>query len=800
MTFRIPPRLIVVALVLPLFAAASIARAQAPRQPPAPPAPERFDGYQHLRVRVESVRDLRTLASLGAIEAACHGAGIGPSDFIVPPGAAALLDAAGIAYSVLNPNIQHAIDAERAAYDRARAAADAAGAWDLGAAGLRGPDWFSTYHPYDEISDFINALVQAYPALASRFSVGPSLQQRDIFGIRLRAGPPGDRPQVLLNSMQHAREWAAGSSTLWIARTLLAGYGSDPDATRLLDSFEFLIVPVVNPDGYVFSWTTTRLWRKNRRDNGNGTFGVDTNRNWGFQWGGEGSSGTTSSETYRGPAPFSEPETQALRDFVLANPRILLHVDVHTFSQFMLSPWGWTGALHPDQSLYATLNAGMKAAAESVAGSLFSAGPSYITIYPASGVMPDWVAGAAARLSWTYELRDRGEFGFVLPPEQIVPTAQEAWAAVRWASLWLLDHSLFISFAEGDPASVRAGTSTAIDFDVRRAALDPDPDSVRLYWRRGRAAPFQQAPLSTLAPGSFRATINPGPCNSVVQFFIEASTTSGLPVSYPAAGAAAPIEAVVRQFSPAFADDAEIDRGWSLGVPGDTATAGQWVRGNPVGTSAQPEDAHSGLNCFFTGQGVPGGQPGAADVDNGFTTLLSPAINLAGAADARVSYWRWYVNNTQGNYTRDDVLTVQVSADNGATWTDAEIVGPNGLGTQGGWEFASWYLSRLSPPVSPSAAVRLRFIAADIGTQQILEAAVDDVLVEAIACAGAPCPGDWDRDGAVLPADLAAFVNAWIADLAAGTLVTDTDASGDVTPADVAAFVAAWFASVSGAC
>ena len=100
---------------------------------------------------------------------------------------------------------------------------------------------------------------------------------------------------------------------MYVAESFITGYGNDTLITELVDELEIFVIPVVNPDGYVYTWGPQRLWRKNRRDNGNGTFGVDLNRNWGYEWGGVGSSGDPGSGTYRGTAPFSEPETQVRR-------------------------------------------------------------------------------------------------------------------------------------------------------------------------------------------------------------------------------------------------------------------------------------------------------------------------------------------------------------------------------------------------------------------------------------------------------------------------------------------------------
>lgn len=177
--------------------------------------------------------------------------------------------------------------------------------------------------------------------------------------------------------------------------------------------------------------------------------------------------------------------------------------------------------------------------------------------------------------------------------------------------------------------------------------------------------------------------------------------------------------------------DLEANEGWTAGVPADTAATGAWVRVDPNGTAAQPEDDHTpgGVNCFVTGQGPVGGGLGENDVDGGRTTLLSPPLDVGGLADPRVGYWRWY-SNDQGSSPGQDVFTVDISAD-GGPWVRLETVGPTGPGTGGGWVYHS---ARVADFVGPAASVRLRFIAADEGEGSIVEAAVDDVVV--LDCVG----------------------------------------------------------------
>ena len=180
-------------------------------------------------------------------------------------------------------------------------------------------------------------------------------------------------------------------------------------------------------------------------------------------------------------------------------------------------------------------------------------------------------------------------------------------------------------------------------------------------------------------------------------------------------------------------DDFESASGWSVGSALDDATTGIWVRGDPIGTGAQPENdvTAAGTDCWFTGQGPPGGGLGDNDVDGGRTTLTSPSIVLGGE-DARISYWRWYSNNT-GSTPNTDIFEVEISA-NGTTWVEVETVGPAGAGTSGGWIYHEFLVSNF---VSVAGSVQVRFVASDEGDGSLVEAALDDFHVFRVDCDGA---------------------------------------------------------------
>jgi len=391
-------------------------------QPDAAPGDPvvRYDGHRIVRVEVRSQADLLVMQGIGAEVWACEPR-LGPVDFRIPPASMAGLDASGLEYKVVVPNLQKRVDAENA-----RIRGNAGG-------GVAGDQWYDEFKNLGAISEKVDQLAAIRPDLATRFVVGKSLLGRDIFALRI-ANDGFDtghtKPVVLLNATQHAREWIAPMVNVYNADRLIQGYGVDPAITGAVDRADIYLIFVTNPDGYDYTWTTDRFWRKNLRDNGGGSFGVDTNRNWGYQWGSDnGSSGDPNSQVYRGTAPFSEPETQALRDWSLAHPALRAHNDIHSFGQYILEPWGFTPDPNPDADFFLALGKSMHAIIKAVHDYSYRDGPLYTTLYPVSGGAIDWFYGDRGAISVSYELRGPG---FDPPPSQIVPSAEETFPATLY--------------------------------------------------------------------------------------------------------------------------------------------------------------------------------------------------------------------------------------------------------------------------------------------------------------------------------------------------------------------------------
>ena len=181
----------------------------------------------------------------------------------------------------------------------------------------------SKTYTFDEVLIELDSMRLLYPSLISaKQSIGTSIEGKDIWIVRISDNPDVDEqePEVLYTALHHAREPQSMMTLMYFMYYLLENYGTDPEATFLVENRELYFVPVLNVDGYLYNQQTNPngggFWRKNRHNNGDGSFGVDLNRNYGYQWGYDntGSSPNPSNNTYRGTAPFSEPETQAIRD------------------------------------------------------------------------------------------------------------------------------------------------------------------------------------------------------------------------------------------------------------------------------------------------------------------------------------------------------------------------------------------------------------------------------------------------------------------------------------------------------
>ena len=289
----------------------------------------------------------------------------------------------------------------------------------------------SGHATWSEVVEYLDNMVNLFPNLiTSKESLGQTIEGRDIWMVKISDNPGVNEPEpeVLYTALHHAREPAGLMTVLYYMWYLLENYDSDPFIQALVDNTEMYFIPVINADGYVYNETNNPngggMWRKNRRDNaGTSCMGVDPNRNYGYMWGldNTGSSPDPCEETYRGASAFSEPEIQAMRDFI-EDHEFINALNYHTYGNLLLYAWGYTEEPCEDDVLFH---------AHSIlytADNNYTYGAGSLAIYPTNGGSDDWMYGEQTTkpkiLAYTPELGGSDD-GFWCAIDRIIPIAQE---------------------------------------------------------------------------------------------------------------------------------------------------------------------------------------------------------------------------------------------------------------------------------------------------------------------------------------------------------------------------------------
>jgi hypothetical protein len=515
-------------------------------------------------------------------------------------------------------------------------------------------DTFRMFHSFDKPVTGIRARLQAWAAADTMIrvdSVGASVEGRPILAVKI--GPAGDdpeRPNVLFMGTHHAREWISTAVAMRLIRWL-ADSGGGILATR-----DVWVIPVENPDGYQYSFTTDRWWRKNRRPNSNGSYGVDPNRNYPAFWGADdyGSSALQYAETYRGTSPGSEPETQAVMAFHAAHPPVV-SLSYHSYSGLVLYPYGFrAGQLPPDLERYRAL-AGTDIAPtiwDSVPGSPFDRyhpGPGW-NLYTTNGEYTDWAYSAHRTIAFTTELTSGCciaglYYGFDFPDDS---------ALVERVFRDNLPFALTLILASGNLATA-PGVSGLVPGAPRFSSLWPEswlgldagtprPLSVTMRTRTGGLA-TRSAQTDSLFRGTLRTIWR----TDVRTDTVRALRADGTGVSaelLTLAGAEA------------------LDAGWHGWMRDTVRLAGAYA------WSTYTSD-----------------------------TLLSPIVDLRSRTAVWLHFWTRHRGST---FTPLQRGVIQFSGDSGQTWSDAAWIvgdGPN------------WYPVRVDlPQAAGRRGARVRFI------------------------------------------------------------------------------------------
>merc|ERR1712241_26802 len=288
-------------------------------------------------------------------------------------------------------------------------------------------DWTS-YHPIEEIYGWFDYLETTFDFCQTE-SIGQTFEGEEMIVMKVCKGGGGNKPIMWIDSGIHAREWIAPAVGTWMLNELVENDAAHPELTEKLDWY---FLPSHNPDGYHKSQTDDRMWRKTTTFyEGDSCQGTDANRNFDFHWGDtNGASGSSCSQTYFGPEAFSEVEARNVRDFVMAHKaEIKFYQTLHSYSQLVLMPWGYTYDPAPGYDAMLDLGNRGNDALYAVHGKTYEVGCIPCVLYVATGTSLDWALGVA-QVPYVYsiELRDTGSYGFLLPPSEIIPTAEETWA------------------------------------------------------------------------------------------------------------------------------------------------------------------------------------------------------------------------------------------------------------------------------------------------------------------------------------------------------------------------------------
>jgi len=675
--------------------------------------------------------DVQTEADLAFVEEVSESIledyiGVRPMRVVIAPERMRDLEASGLRFEVLHENIQELIDAERVPAGR--------GTWDA-------------YMTLQQQIDFINQVAAEHPDIAEVFSIGQSWENRDIWVLHLTGAGAGPKPALFYHATIHAREWITAPVVLYFLEYLIDNYGVDPCVTALVDRSDIYLSPCVNPDGYAYTWSSYRLWRKNRRNNGGGVYGVDLNRNWSLGWGGYGSSGSTSSETYRGPSAFSEPETQALRDFILGHPNITTYMDYHSYGQYLMWAWGYQcvgGPMEPDRTKFQMVGGTMAAMMEAVHDVYYEPGPICETIYQCSGVSVDYVYGEADRFAFTIELRDTGSYGFELPPSQILPTCEENLPALVFLSEWATS-GVMMDLPDGAPAYVLEDTPTVLNVTITSA--QENYASGVCHYRNNPSDPFSSVPLVHQSGNNYTATLPAATCGTTLEYYLTAVGDGGLVAALPCGAPnnvyTAQVMDVVPGPQPIYSYTLDSNPGWSR--------QGQWGFGDPAGYNGDPQTGYTGTNVY--GYNLNGAYTNSMPQYH----LTSTAIDCSNLTDVQVKFWRWLgVESATADHARFAV------SNNGTNWTTIwENPGTTLLETS--WSHPSYDISAVA---DNQPTVYLRWTMGTTNSSTVYCGwNIDDIEVWGVP-PGPDCSGillgDVSLDGIVNGADIQAFVEVFL--------------------------------------
>ncbi|KAF6835840.1 zinc carboxypeptidase [Colletotrichum plurivorum] len=340
--------------------------------------------------------------------------------------------------------------------------------------------FFQDYQPLSVIDPWMKLMEAMFPAITQLISIGKSYEGRDIHALKVGVKAPANvgskRKTVVVTGGMHAREWISTTTTNYVAWSFITSFGKEPMITKLLEHFDFVFIPVVNPDGVEYTWEVDRLWRKSRQQTGmQWCRGFDLDHAFGFEWSGLDSEHDPCSESYGGDKPWEATEAMALASWAKnesqENADFVGLIDLHSYSQQVLFPFAYSCDVDPPNAEnLEELAAGLAKAIRLSNGELYSVtsacegavmsrgGRSGARrVETGGGSAIDWFYHELhAHYSYQIKLRDTGSYGFLLPKDNIVPVGEEIFSAMKYFGDYLLGNNGIEKSTEAESAGYDA--------------------------------------------------------------------------------------------------------------------------------------------------------------------------------------------------------------------------------------------------------------------------------------------------------------------------------------------------------
>ncbi len=626
--------------------------------------------YKKIEIKINGVDDIRTLKKLGVIEEnPVFGENKNTVEVFVNSRQFNKVKENNFDYNVLiddwkayYKSLPKLSESQRKAALRKTFEKNGVKGWDYGSMG--------GFLTADEVYQKLDEMHQTYPNITTqKFSIGTTIEGDSMYVIKISDNPEidEDEPEVFYHSLIHAREPAAMMALLYYMYYLLDNYGTDPEATYLVNNREMYFLPVFNVDGYKYNESTDPngggMWRKNRRMNYDGSVGVDLNRNWGYQWGydDDGSSPNPYSETYRGESPFSEPETDNVRQF--CNSRhFKTGLSFHSYSDLLILPWGYIPQETPDSLLY------REYASEMTQYNHYTWGISSDIIYAVNGDSDDWLYGEQTEkdkiIVMTPEVGSYAD-GFWPEQSRILPLAEEnlfmnkyiAWAAGAFVTVEN------VGFSSND---LNPGAQTKLGIELKNKGLD-DAENVTVSFT---------AITDDISINGVPITIENIPARTSVASQDSISVTIG---ENARVGDYQKILAKISLSSvPVLEDTISIRIGRPIAVFEDTSN----VLSTFWTTSSSSSQHWEETTTTFVSEpnSYTDSKNGNYEDDISNKIILTNSIDLTGKYKPYLTFHaKWDIEENW------DAARVSVSTDNGSTWTDLNgkyTIPARGIGAQ----------------------------------------------------------------------------------------------------------------------